>query len=218
MKSKQGNSVPDGVEIAPGHFAAEWKGLELDDPNSPHWTKAIEIFECRIIRRLIEPVDVLIAHEIGHTRGTFGFAILAIDCIIVETIEGFREGKPNHDRISRRLITSFLEQRDEFKVFFKAKGVNFYEWYRCALLHSGQTDGDYRIQRRGPLLKCGENGRVDINRTAFHKAVKREFEVYLKELADAANSDLRIKFRKVMDAICGVQNDMRSGANRPSNQ
>lgn len=206
MNSKQANPVPDDVEIAPRHTAAEWKVLKLDEPNSSDWSKAIEIFDSRIRRRFIDPVDVLIAHEIGHTRGTFGFAILAIDCIIVETIEGFREGEFDHDKISERLITSFLNERGEFKEFFNGTGVKFYGWYRCALLHSGQTDGDYRIQRRGPLLKHRDNGRVDINRTAFHEAIKREFELYLQELAETNNKTLRINFRKVMDAICGIQN------------
>lgn len=209
MNSGRNNPVPDDVEIAPGHTSSEWKRLTLEKPNSPDWTRAIEIFECRIKRRFINPVDILIAHEIGHSRGTFGFAILAIDCIIVETLQGFREGGIDHQRISCRLITSFLNERNEFKGFFNGTGVNFCGWYRCALLHSGQTDGDYRIQRHGPLLKHSGNGRVDINRTAFHEAIKHEFDLYLEELADPKNEALRSNFRKVMNAICGIQNRSR---------
>ena len=72
------------------------------------------------------------------------------------------------------------------------------------MYHSGQTDGDFRVRRSGPLITFSDDKSVvTINRTAFHEAVKREFEAYLAELADTSKTGLRGNFKKKMDAICG---------------
>lgn len=205
MNSKNNNCVRKDLEIAPGHTVGEWKGLQLGELNSPDWNKAIAIFESRIQHRYIDPVDVLIAHEIGHRRGTFGFAILAIDCIIMETIQGFRDGVVDHNRQSSTLIGKFLVERNQFKSFFCNSGQAryFYRHCRSALLHSGGTGGDIIIHRHGPLLQNLRNGRIVINRTAFHEALKREFQTYLEELGHESDTPIRNKFKKVMVAICG---------------
>lgn len=205
MHSKTNNSVPDNMEIAPGYTVRDWRRLQLDKPQHPDWTKAIEIFESRICHRFIAPVDVLIAHEIGHKRGTFGFAILAIDCLIMETLQGFRNGEIDHDKKSKKLICTFLTESSQFRNFFKNQNeaVEIFKHYRCALLHSGKTDGDFRIQRHGPLLRR-DGTHIDINRTAFHEAIKLEFRAYLEELADSSNTGTRKNFRKTMNAICSI--------------
>lgn len=194
------------MEIAPGYTVGDWKQLHLEYDNPLDWSRAIEIFGTRIRLRFIDPVDVLIAHEIGRTRGTFGFAILAIDCLLVETMQGFREGVVDHDQQSKRLIKAYLTERPAFQMFFPSatEALSFYGRYRCALLHSGQTDGDIRIQRHGRLIDRDPSGRVDINRTAFHDAVKREFEAYLLDLADSSKVTLRRNFRTKMNGICGI--------------
>lgn len=193
------------MEIAPGYTVRDWRRLQLDKPQHRDWTKAIEIFESRICHRFIAPVDVLIAHEIGHERGTFGFAILALDCLIVETLQGFREGLIDHRGKSKRLIISFLTKRSQFSRFFTDNAIadKFHVGYRCALHHSGRTDGNLRIQRHGPLLRK-DGTLIDINRTAFHEAIKLELKTYLAELTDSSKKHEREKFLKVMNAICGI--------------
>ena len=200
----------DDMEIAPGYTVADWKALDLSGDDAGQWFRAIKIFETRIRRRFIEPVDVLIAHEIGQERGTFGFAILAIDCLLVETLQGFREGCIKHhgkaekgDRSrSEELIVTFLGER--MNSWFDANAaVKFYKHCRCAIHHNGQTDGDFRVRCRGELIVF-DGDRVTVNRTAFHDAIKRVFDAYLAELADPANSGLRKNFRTKMNAICGI--------------
>ncbi len=48
------------MQIAPGFDSTDWNKLQLDDPNSADWTKAITIFKKRIYGRFIDPVDLLI--------------------------------------------------------------------------------------------------------------------------------------------------------------
>lgn len=197
------------MEIAPGYTVADWKKLNLDDPNSPGWKKAICIFEARIRRRFIEPVDVLIAHEIGLERGAFGFAILAIDCLLVETFQGFREGVVDHTRKSKALFRTFLST--QLSRFFDdgrkdgSKADRFYKACRCGIHHSGQTDGNFLVRKSGSLIAFRSDGVVVVNRTAFHDEIKRELDAYLLELANSSNSELRKNFRTKMNAICGIE-------------
>lgn len=196
----------DDFEIAPGYSVADWKGLQLSDPNSSDWAKAIEIFRMRIRLRFIDPVDVLIAYEAEQTRGIFGFAILAIDCLLIETLQGFREGLSSHDGASKRLVRTFLSENlsGHFDDGNSAgsKSDLFYARCRCAIHHSGQTDGDFRVGRSGPLISFEMNNRVRLNRTAFHETIKSEFERYLKLLSDDSELKLRANFRNKMNSLC----------------
>lgn len=203
------SAAMDDMEIAPGYTVRDWKVLDLSGDDAGQWFRAIKIFETRIRRRFIEPVDVLIAHEIGQERGTFGFAILAIDCLLVETLQRFREGRIEEGE-NGRLIRTFLHQQlgshfDDGSEANSKAGI-FYKRCRCGIHHSGQTDGDFRVRRSGALITV-KGDCVTVNRTAFHEAIKREFDAYLVELADladAAKNDLRKKFCTKMDAICGI--------------
>jgi hypothetical protein len=196
------------MEIAPGYRVGDWKNLNLEKYESPDWPKAVEIFETRIRRRFLDPVDVLIAHEVDKQRGTFGFSIMAIDCLVIETLQGFREGKPDHNGKSKDLFVGFLKSRwaGDFggKLDDKCKATMFYERCRCSLHHSGQTDGELRLQRSGPMIQFESGDRIVVNRTAFHEAVKCEFNRYLGELLDGSDSELRENFCRKMSAICGI--------------
>ncbi len=197
----------DDMEIAPGYTVSNWKALDLSGDDVVHWFRAIKIFETRIRRRFLDPVDVLIAHEIGQERGTFGFAILAIDCLLVESLQRFREGR-TADGESGHLIRTFLHEQlgshfDDGNGPTSKAGA-FYRRCRCGLHHSGQTDGDFRVRRSGALIEFNADDSVVVNRTTFHDALKRVFDAYLVELDDPANGKLRKKFQTKMDAICGI--------------
>jgi hypothetical protein len=83
--------------IAPGVDSSEWQSLQLSDPKSPDWGRAIEIFESRSHERLIAPVDHLINTEESKppVKRRFVFAIMAIDCLLVETLGAFLDGLEN---------------------------------------------------------------------------------------------------------------------------
>lgn len=90
MATVKASKLPDGLEIAPGYTVCCWKNLSLDpdQPNSQDWKKALEIFDARIRCRFLDPADALIAYEANYSRKKFGFAILAIDCLVIETLQG----------------------------------------------------------------------------------------------------------------------------------
>jgi hypothetical protein len=192
-------------EIAPGYKASDWAALELDPeaPKTAHWNRAADIFDARIRKRFLEPVDVLISSEKNRKRRVFGFAILAIDFLVIETLQGFREGKPNHKGIGGALFTNFLKQWGAFPKTADAKHV--YEGYRCALYHSGSTNGAFTVGVSGPMFDFKNDAEININRTIFHHKLTETFEAYLGEIRDPANVQLRRNFKKVMNAFCGLK-------------
>ena len=48
------------MEIAPGVEHVDWRQLDLDNPHSPDWDKAIGILESRLRGRFLDVVDFLI--------------------------------------------------------------------------------------------------------------------------------------------------------------
>jgi hypothetical protein len=174
------------------------------------WQTAIAIFEARMRGRFFAPVDAIIALEEAKKEETFGFAILAIDCLVIETLQGFREGVADHDGKSGRLFTNFLIGWESFESCVPrdadarklAKSV--YSHCRCALLHSGATDGELRVGISGPTFRFNGDRVEWINRTSLHQNLKREFDAYLASLRSEASGEPRRNFKKKMDAISGV--------------
>lgn len=198
-------------KISPDHTAAEWLALSLDPNAHGHkdWTTAVSILKDRIEERFLKPADQLIQSQRNDCRATFGFAILALDFLVIETIQGFREGLTNHARQSTRLFTDFLTGWKPFTDAFAATNlvdaqktaIKLYINGRCALHHSGSTD-NLSVDRTGSVaIKFNPDGTIHINRNEFHQAVSDEFESYLHALLAPGNADLRAKMKTKMDAI-----------------
>jgi len=191
------------MKIAPGVGATDWKALDLSMPDSPDWERAIWIFEQRIRGRFADVVEFLLAEDEKQTPADrrFGFAILSIDCLLVETLEAFRQGLTDTRGKSERLCTTFLSQRPAFQSFFSGElAGRFYKEFRCGIVHNAQVFGTGLVWSVGPLLRLDAN-RITVNRTAFHKALMQELADYLVELRDPAKTALRDNFRTKMNFI-----------------
>ena len=191
------------MEIAP-HIAAEkWQALKLEDPASPDWAAGVQILEARIHERFIDPVDHLIAAEDGKPilEKRFGFIILAVDCLLVETLGAFVEGLTDTIGQSGPTFCKFLTTRPLFKnEFTPDRAQRFYKEFRCGILHQAEIGGDSRVWSVGPILQ-DDGARIIVNRNRFHDLLKAEFQSYLAELRDPAKADLRANFRTKMNFI-----------------
>jgi hypothetical protein len=192
------------MQIAPGVDASEWQGLKLDDPNGSDWDRAVGILAARIRERYIEPVDFLITAEETKpaTERRFGFTVLAIDCLLVETLGAFIEGREETDGESKKIFSTFLTTRKQFASDFATVDIanQFYKQFRCGILHQAEIGGDSKVWSVGPLLRV-DGSAIIVNRNKFHDSLKAEFQTYLAELRDPKNSTLRTNFRKKMDFI-----------------
>jgi len=199
-------------KIGPNYRASQWAALALDPsvPDTDDWRKAVAILDDRMRGRFFEPASALIAIDDKKEVKTFGFAILAIDCLVIETLQGFKDGAAEHHGKSTQLFTGFLKKWEFFTSCLPEGAdagrvaLQIYSDLRCALLHSGQTDHDLTVGSTGPGFKFNGGKDVRINRTKFHMALVEAFDSYLARLLVREEVKLRKHFKKKMDAICGV--------------
>jgi len=75
--------------------AEEWSELRMQlvqgDENA--WSRAIHVFECRMKERFFSEIELLLrSGKTGSQSIVPGFAIMALCCILVETLQAFYEG------------------------------------------------------------------------------------------------------------------------------
>lgn len=158
----------------------------------------------RIQGRYFSPIEMLIRADDEKliSERSFGFAILALDCLLVETFQSFIDGADSSKRASKQVFVKFLTTRPKFKAHFdKTLAEKFYSEYRSGILHQGEIQGDGLVWSVGSLVMQLGN-RIAINRTVFHCALKDEFDDYLAHLRSPQETELRANFTKKMDSIC----------------
>jgi hypothetical protein len=192
------------MDIAPGVSANTWWGLKLGPDNRADWRKARSILRARINERYIVPCDRLINAEVRKAPGKrrYGFAVMALDCLLIETMGAFLDGLTDTTGHSRRVFCKFLRATAPFaNAFAKPRlAEKFYDQFRCGILHQAEVKGEGRVWSIGPIVDV-DGERITVNRNAFHAALKAAFSNYLSELSDPANASLRENFKRKMDFI-----------------
>src|SRR5881397_2608078 len=144
-------------EIAPGVKNVDWQKLKLTSTNSGEdWELAAKMFQKRV-DRFLKPVRALMRTSDQATIVQAGFATMALDCLLVETLQSFRTGRPNpvrgNDRLSTQTFVDFLTQRNAFKNHFdEAKAKLFYDHFRCGVLHQGEVKSSGLIRIDTPSM------------------------------------------------------------------
>jgi hypothetical protein len=140
--------------ISRNHKAEDWKAPTFRTEED--WEKAVEIFLDRIQTRYLEHIDRIIGHH------TSGFAVLALDCTLIETLEQFRRGKrKTPSKKGEAYFVAFLTGTSFRKHFGEDTAKMFYRQIRCGLLHQTETL-DSRVKRNSKLPMMahtkGKNG------------------------------------------------------------
>lgn len=195
--------MTEPMRISPKYSVDDWKTLTFS--TEKEWQEAVSIFEDRIRGRFLD----IIAHIEGLEYA--GFAVLALDCLLIETLQQFREGrKRTPSRKSKEYFARFLTETS-FRNFFTGEMAEmFYEQIRCGILHQAEVEASSRVLiRQGvPLVNATEDYKgLVINRRLFHQQLLKVFEEYVYSLRDASNDELRSKFRKKMNYICRVNTE-----------
>lgn len=177
--------------IASLSFPKDWPAIKsaiTDDPSQAMWTAVGDIvLRGRLNRLYFDPIHQL-TREPGERGQGEGFAILTIQCSVLEFLAALRkgwsfkhghrpEGKDNFYGSSKLLYTSFLSEEDPFSQSLTTAqhASEFYTDIRCGLLHEGQTKNAWRIWRghaSHPL--------IDFDKKAIYRDVmQRQIEAYL---------------------------------------
>lgn len=214
---------------------SDWRQLDarLDADDAPDWISAVAVFESRIKERFLACIDALIAADTkpdlglprcsGHAPAHCipGFSIMALCCLLIDTIQGFREPPavladpagpcpyPAGDCIKPRATTN-----DQFKRFLRRPAFgnaflddkvarSFVNGVRNGILHEAETRKwvIWREEPHGEIVAPEQDGYA-LNRNLFYAALKSECESYFEELRSPSNRQLRQRFRKKMKDIC----------------
>ena len=199
----------DDMYISPEYNVSHWRNLklDLDTPDENQWKTAADILKDRIEGRFLKPTQALI--DLGESSTTtFGFAILALDFLVIETVQGFRKGYPDHQGKSKELVKDFLVNWRAFQDCVpdeaerEDRALKIFTAGRCALHHTGSTDNLIVRVLLDQMIQFHSDGGIEINRNTFHKELCAEFDRYIEELKNPASRELRANFQKKMDFIC----------------
>jgi len=199
---KESSENAENFSISPNYKVNNWKEAE----KNADWAMMIKIFKNRLEGRFLEPIRLIAADQkIGKFSG---FSILALDCLIIETLVQFDAGKDDTKGEGETSFVSFLTTKDNFKDFFnKEKAKIFYYHFRNGLLHQAQT-------KKKSLIKIGQESMVSkvstnlhegliVDREKFHEAIEKEIKRYM-DLLTNGDTDLRNNFVKKMNFICNL--------------
>ena len=189
--------TPD-FSISPKYRVSAWIALQLDADNETDWGKAIKIVEDRITGRFVRWID-----SIEGTRFS-GFAVVALDCLLIETLVGFMTGKPSSG--PDLLLKGELGSRE--LRFTSDQAEQFRKCVRNGIIHDAETRNRWIIRpgdSTGQILSV-ENGSVSLNRSAFHSALKRELHIWLKKLR-SGDKELRENMKRRMEQIVSLHGE-----------
>lgn len=209
----------DEVQICRGYTVRQWRALQplLDHNDEEAWNVAVDVFERRIRERFLTSIEALLAADSGSTadvdvppraapdRSTLprssavvpGFAIVALCCLLIETLQSF-------------MVAASGDTQEQFKAFLRrpafgsafavdAVAEGFSRGVRNGIFHEGETRGWvlWREEPAAGLVEPISRNRWRLNRTAFFRAIEREFVGYCAALRSADRA-LRANFRTQM--------------------
>ena len=175
------------------------------------WEKVITLFKQRIDDFYFNPINSILK---PNSQKGEGFAIVTLQCALIETFAAFKHGKiynskkkgklPNYEYSgSSVFFIAFLLSEEIFKDHFftiDANGVKkenypynakeFYERVRCGLMHEARTKEDWRItanpKKTGSNRFIGKDGDDKvIHRTVLNDKLKDYFNnKYLSSLRE----------------------------------
>src|ERR1700738_4039920 len=93
------------TELASDFTVARYTALRphftSTEPDASAWSEAIDAMRRRIHERFLTPIRELARFDdLDKLPSRPGFAILALDCLLIDTIQSFREGRVSTGDVS----------------------------------------------------------------------------------------------------------------------
>lgn len=223
------------LRIAPKASCGYWTFGDWENARRANdWAQMIQIFSDRIQFRFLDVINTIIRSDLTCPNRRYGFAVMALDCLLVETLHQFYSGKKQSPQGRSNIrrnggpVTSinelgqngqfyakfFTEVSFKFPHFFKDKeiaAVLFFQDIRCGLLHAGETSGKSMIRTHSvgdkniELFSLIDNDTgVLIFRDTFHKILEDEVKEYLYQLTIPDKKELRKNFIRKMGFVCNT--------------
>jgi hypothetical protein len=130
--------VSDGDNITVGTYE-EWEKDKDKD-------KIADLIYQRLYCRYLKPFEY--DDEKYRTEYKNSFAIMANNCLLIETLESFYRGWNKTSGKSEQAFCKFFSREKLFQEFSNNDiPTIFYKNIRCGILHQGETTGGWRISR-----------------------------------------------------------------------
>ncbi|MFN5540361.1 MAG: hypothetical protein ACK481_09965 [Candidatus Melainabacteria bacterium] len=134
-----------------------------------------------------------------------GFSIMANCCLLIETLQSFKNGWEDSQGKSMEAFTQFLSTETKFAKVFKSKKQKegFYKNIRCGILHQGETTGGWTINRNRKGKNLFDNSTFEVNSIVFAIELEASLKNYSEKLKtekwDSETWDnFRTKMRKII--------------------
>lgn len=145
----------------------------------------------RFSERYVEPTGGVHRH---------GFTIMAVSCLMIESLVAFRNGWNTTQEDGRNVFGQFFRTYSEFAPLVPF-AASFNRHVRNGLLHQAETTGGWRIRRDRSALFDPASKTIEADK--FRSALGRALSTYRDELsASPWDSPLWSNFRDKVDAIC----------------
>lgn len=185
------------VNISPRYKKEDYLCLNLSEQSSDRdWNKAIDILKDRIEGRYFNQIDLL-SHDINAN----GFTIMALNCLLIEALYQFKEGKKQTGN-NKVEYSTFLTQAFPGEFNTKHLAQRFYSDIRCGILHSAQTYNESRLSDREDFVVKSENGILLVSVKRISALLRTYFDSYVDKLLDHKNLELRKMFIEKMHYVC----------------
>lgn len=161
------------------------------------WRKAVEIFTDRIEGRFLSQIRIL-----TNDVNTNGFSIMALNCLLIETMLQFKIGKNTTPTSNSEQYSNFLQEI--FPTVFTSddSAKAFYGDIRCGILHSAQTKGYSKLTCENSYVVRFDGRGVTVSVEQFSISLNQYFEEYKQKLLDRSQVLLRTNFIKKMRYVC----------------
>jgi hypothetical protein len=180
------------LEIAKGTTVQEYKNLVSQKKKN----EIAKIVEQRLLERYVLPIKSIARKEKN------GFCMMAIACLLIETLEQFLKGvDETPSKKARTYFADYFERTFSKFPEISIQSGNFYSYVRCGLLHSGETKGGWRIRREGKLFNTTTK---TINANYFFRHVENSIFEYRKilESTDWNEEIWKNLLKKINHIIC----------------
>src|SRR5579872_2065741 len=105
------------MDICRGFSAEEWRDElqpKLTGVEEEAWTKAIDVFERRLRERFLRPIEIMLETDTspnGEAPIVPGFAIMALCCLLIDTLQSFYNGGRTSEATTRAFKDFFKNSR-----------------------------------------------------------------------------------------------------------
>lgn len=105
----------DNKSISPKYRVSDWRNAVRSDD----WSTMVAIFNDRLHGRFLEPIELI--EKDGNIGEFAGFSIMALDCLLVETMNQFYQGLDETPSNHQKQFWKFFRASEYFKSNFTKK-------------------------------------------------------------------------------------------------